>query len=255
MVWHFSGLFRTSGVRVGCAFLLLRVSLVSGVGGVDWASQTPTPDTFPAWLTICVAYKCLANSEKATPAASKTRVLLCPSQRVGPPPNSEKCSGSGSSSLRWLMASATTRRTATAPAFVATAFANGVRHASPTDMAGRRGRNATTAPWRRAHRNNQTSDTVRVPQLASSRPRRVRPDQPRRTPSLRWTDQPTPHGLICEGAQRPVRTGIANDTLIAMPTLMRLGHLTTVVTVARGTTRCSTSPGLRIRTGGCGARR
>ena len=113
----------------------------------------------------------------------------------------------------------------------------------------------STAPWRRAHRNNQTSDTVRVPQLASSRPRRVRPDQPRRTPSLRWTDQPTPHGLICEGAQRPVRTGMANDTLIAMPTLMRLGHLITVVTVARGTTRCSTSPGLRIRTCGCGARR
>ena len=65
MVWHFSGLFRTSGVRVGCAFLLL--SLVSGVGGVDWASQTPTPDTFPAWLIICVAYKCLANSRIATP--------------------------------------------------------------------------------------------------------------------------------------------------------------------------------------------
>jgi hypothetical protein len=228
-------------------------------GWVDWVSQTPTPDTFPAWLIICVAYKCLANSEIATPATTKTRVLLCPGDSVqgfasGSPPLSE-CTGSGSSSLRWLMVSAATRRTATAPAFVATAFANGVRHASLTVMAGRRDRNATTAPWRRAHCNNQTSGTVRVPQVASSRPRRVRPDQPRRTPSLRWTDQPTPHGLICEGAQRPVRTGIANDTLIAMPTLMRLGHLITVVTVARGTTRCSTSPGLRIRTGGCGARR
>ena len=54
---------------------------MSGVGGVDWASQTPTPDTFPAWLIICVAYKCLANSEIATPATSKTRVLLSPGHK------------------------------------------------------------------------------------------------------------------------------------------------------------------------------
>ena len=127
---------------------LFWLSLVSGVGGVDWAPQTPTPDTFPAWLIICVAYKFLANSEIATPATSKTRVLSLQFLNPRRPwlPQFLRNAPSGSPAVRWLMASAATRRTATAPAFVATAFANRVQHASSTDMAGRRDRNAQLHP-------------------------------------------------------------------------------------------------------------